>query len=49
LFFTWLQEQISFWPCPQTIRDSTETAESDPVVATAIARDRWVCGMKNFF
>jgi len=49
LFFTWLQEQISFWPCPQTIRDFTETAESDPVVATAIARDRWVYGMKNFF
>ena len=49
LFFTWLPEQISFWACPQTIRDFTETAESDPVIAVAASRDRWVYGMKNFF
>ena len=49
LFFTWLQEQISCWACPQTIRDFAETAESNPVLAAAASRDRWVYGMKNFF
>jgi hypothetical protein len=47
--FTWLQEQISCWPCPQSIRDFAETAESDPGEAASLARDRWVYGMKNFF
>jgi hypothetical protein len=47
--FTWLQEQISCWPCPQIIRDFAETAESDPALAASLARDRWVYGMKNFF
>ena len=47
--FTWLQEQISCWPCPQSIRDFAETAESDPGEAALLSRDRWVYGMKNFF
>ena len=47
--FTWLQEQISCWPCPQSVRDFAETAESDPGQAASLARDRWVYGMKNFF
>ena len=48
LFFTWLPEQISFWACSLTIRDFTETAESDPVIAAAASRGHWVYGM-NFF
>jgi hypothetical protein len=47
--FTWLQEQISCWPCPQSVRDFAETAETDPGQAALLARDRWVYGIKNFF
>ena len=48
-FFTWLEEQIVSWPCPQIIRDFAAQAEAEASALGATARDRWVYGVKNFF